>query len=106
MSKYYVEVDASGIKAPCDEGQWLGYGLIVAEGDTLAECLESAWVDLIDQDGGEFAQREADSAEMQDAVEKEFMRRYPDAHTDRSELEREQRGRDAETVNALNRGDL
>jgi hypothetical protein len=81
MSKFYIEIDASGFEAPCDEGQWLGYGLIVAEGDSLEECLESASVDLIDQDGGEFAMREADSDEMQDAVEKAFMAKYPPAVT-------------------------
>ena len=82
QNKYYLEIDASGFEAPCDEGRWLGYGLITAEGNSLAECLESAQVDLIDQDGGEYAIREADSDEMQDAVEKAFMEKYPTAHKD------------------------
>lgn len=76
-SKYYLEIDASGFEAPVDEGRWLGYGLITAEGNSLEECLREACVDLIDQDGGEFALRPADSDEMQDAVEEEFWRRYP-----------------------------
>lgn len=101
--KYYVEIDASGFEAPCDEGQWLGYGLIVAEGDSLEECLENACVDLIDQDGGEFAIREADSDAMQVAVAEEFVRRYPKAKSDRTELEAEQRGRDGEAVRDLER---
>lgn len=101
--KYYIEIDASGFEAPCDEGQWLGYGLIVAEGDSLEECLENACVDLIDQDGGEFSIREADSDAMQVAVAEEFVRRYPKAKSDRTELEAEQRGRDGEAVRDLER---
>lgn len=107
---YYLEIDASGFEAPCDEGQWLGYGLIVAEGDSLEECLETAYVDLIDQDGGEFALREADSNEMQDAIEYEFLKKYGKSacrtRSDAQELEREQRGRDAEVVASLRKGDL
>ncbi len=75
--KYYLEIEASGFEAPIDEGRWLGYGSIYAMGDTLEECLVNACVDLIDQDGGEFDVREADSDEMQDVIEKEFMKKYP-----------------------------
>ncbi len=75
--KYYIEIDASGYEAPCDEGRWLGYDLIIAEGNTLEECLNNASIGLTDQDGGEVDQREADSDWMQDAVEKAFMAKYP-----------------------------
>lgn len=74
--KYYIEIDASGFEAPCDEGLWLGYGLIIAEGNTLDECFDNAQVDLIDQDGGEFDIRKVDSDEMIEAIETAFKEKY------------------------------
>lgn len=103
MSQYYLEIDASGFDAPCDEGRFLSYGFIITEGDSLEECLENASVDLIDQDGGEYAMREADSDEMQDAVEKAFMAKYPPPSTDWRIAQRALNADLRETVNDLNR---
>ena len=80
-SKYYLEIDASGFEAPCDEGRWLGYGLITAEGNSIEECLNNAQVDLIDQDGGEYDIRPVESDDMLDAIEKAFMIKYPPPRT-------------------------
>ncbi len=109
--KYYLEIDASDFEGPCDEGRFLGYGLITAEGNSLAECQENAQVDLIDQDGGEYDIRPADSEAFQDLIEKTFMEQYPppgrapmsSAKADREYLEAEQQGRDSAEANALNR---
>lgn len=102
-TKYYLEIDASGFEAPCDEGGWLSYGLIVTEGSTLQECLDNAQVDLIDQDGGEYAVREADSAGMQDAIEKEFMAKYQPEPSDSQLADREYRAEKDEEVKGYNR---
>ena len=74
MSKYYIEIDTNGAEAHGYEDQylWVCYGTIISEGDTLEELLESATVDLIDQDGGEVSQVEADDKWMQDLVRQEF----------------------------------
>ena len=106
MSRYYIEIDTGGEEASGYEDRlpWVCYGTIVAEGDSLTECLEDATVDLVDQDGGERGHVEADADWMQDAVEKAFMAKYPPPGM--GHLETEQRGRDAEMVNSLNRGDL
>lgn len=79
MSKYHIEVDTGGEEASGyeDRYHWVCYGTISAEGDSLAECLETACVDLVDQDGGEAAMVEADAEWMQDAIEKAFMAKYP-----------------------------
>ncbi len=76
-TKYYLEIDVSGYEAPCDEGRWLGYDLIITEGNTLQECLENASIGLTDQDGGEVDQRPADEDWMSDIVEKAFMAKFP-----------------------------
>lgn len=93
-NKYYLEIDASGFEAPCDEGRWLGYGLIVTEGNTLGECLDNAQVDRIDQDGGEHSIRPVESDAMLDAIEKAFMDKYEPGETEdqaADRLEREER---------------
>lgn len=78
MSLYHIEVEINDEANGYEEYGYLSYGTIVGEGDSIAECLMSATVDLIDQDGGTFRDDvEADQDWMQDAVEKAFMRKYP-----------------------------
>lgn len=76
--KYYIEVDCGGAEASGFEDRlpWVCYGTIVAEGNSLTECLESASVDMIDQDGGERGQVEADAEWMQDAILEAFSVKY------------------------------
>lgn len=77
-SKYCLEIDCNGAEASGFEDRlpWVCYGTIIAEGNTLEECLESATVDLVDQDGGEAGHVEADAGWMQSAVERAFMDKY------------------------------
>lgn len=72
--KYSIEIDTGGVEASGYEDRlpWVSYGTIVAEGDTLDECLESASVDLIDQDGGDHGPVEADAEWMQDLIVDKF----------------------------------
>jgi hypothetical protein len=76
LSKYYIEIDCDGIEASGYEDTlpWCSYGTIVAEGDTLEQLFETATVDLVDQDGGECGQVEADKTWMQDLVYEEYLR--------------------------------
>lgn len=78
MSKYYLEIDCAGAEVSGYEDRlpWVCYGTIVAEGDSLIECLEQATVDLIDQDGGEHGFVEADKEWMQVAVAEAFVKKY------------------------------
>lgn len=89
MSRYSIEVDCQGEEASGyeDTHPWVCYGIIVAEGDSLEECLETATVDLVDQNGGERGHVEADDDWMQDAVEKAFMVKYPPPGSEKNGLE-------------------
>lgn len=72
--KYSMEIDTGGVEASGYEDRlpWVSYGTIVSEGDTLDELLENASVDLIDQDGGERGQVEADEDWMQLSICEKF----------------------------------
>jgi hypothetical protein len=74
--KYYFEIDTGGVEASGYEDRlpWVSYGTIVAEGNTLEECLENASVDLVDQDGGNprCSPVEADEQWMQDLIIEKF----------------------------------
>lgn len=72
--KYYIEIDTGGAEASGYEDRlpWVSYGTIVSEGNTLDELLDNASVDLIDQDGGERGQVEADADWMQMSIAEEF----------------------------------
>jgi len=75
MSKkrFYFEIpiddEASGYE---DRFNYVSYGTLIAEGDTLDELLESATVDLVDQDGGEAAIVKADREFLQKIIEDEY----------------------------------
>ena len=73
-SKYHIEVDTGGAEASGYEDTlpWVSYGTIVSEGNTLDELLENASVDLIDQDGGERGQVEADADWMHILIVEQF----------------------------------
>lgn len=73
-SKYHIEIDTGGPEASGYEDRlpWVSYGTIVSEGDTLDELLENASVDLIDQDGGERGQVEAEENWMQELIAEKF----------------------------------
>lgn len=73
-SKYHIEIETDGTEARGFEDQYnfVCYGCITSEGNTLDELLENAIIDLINQDGGEVAQIEADSDWMQDLIRAEF----------------------------------
>jgi hypothetical protein len=76
--KYYLEIDTGGAEASGYEDvlPWVSYGTIVAFGNSLDECLSNAGVDLVDQDGGEAGQVEADADWMQDLVREAFRAKY------------------------------
>lgn len=77
--KYHIEIDTNGAEYDDGYGTFISYGVIVAEGDTLEECLDDASVDLVDQDGGEAGIHKADEDWMQDAVREAFMQKYTHA---------------------------
>lgn len=78
MSRYHIEIEVNEEAHGYEEYGFLSYGTIVGEGDSLEDCLKTATIDLIDQDGGTFRDDvEADEDWMQDAVEKAFMAKYP-----------------------------
>ena len=79
--KYSVEIDTNGAEASGFEDRlpWVCYGTIQGEGDSLDEVIQSATVDLIDQDGGERGVVEADENWMVEAMIAEFRRKYPEA---------------------------
>jgi hypothetical protein len=74
--KYSFEIDTGGVEASGYEDRlpWVSYGTIIAEGNTLEECLENASVDLVDQDGGnpKCSPVEADEQWMQDLITEAF----------------------------------
>lgn len=54
--KYNFELEADGYECgPGDYGNWQGYDLITASGNSVAEVLDDALVGITDQDGGEVA---------------------------------------------------
>lgn len=75
MSKFYIEIETDGRECIGfeDRYNWLNYDTIVAEGDTLEECLENATVFTMDQDGGEGPQIEGDADWVQELVANEFI---------------------------------
>lgn len=65
--KFNFEIDVSD--RTCDHySRWANYGTIVCEGDNFDELLESACVDIMDQDGGELNVVPADSKWMMDLI--------------------------------------
>lgn len=83
--RYYIEIDTNGAEASGYEDRlpWVCYGTIIAEGDSLEECLDNACVDLVDQDGGnpKCSPVPADADWMQDLVRERFMEKYPSPDT-------------------------
>lgn len=77
--KYHIEIDTNGAEYEDGSGRFVSYGLIIAEGDTLEECLDNASVDLVDQDGGEAGMHMAEENWMQDAIREAFMKKYTHA---------------------------
>jgi len=49
-----INIEGTYIGDASDENGWRGYGLFT-EGNSLAECLAKASVEVTDQDGGEVA---------------------------------------------------
>lgn len=52
----WIEIDCEGygeVHGYEDRCPWLNYGTLVGYGNTLEQCIESASVSTIDQDGGE-----------------------------------------------------
>lgn len=84
--KYQFEIEvneeASGYE---DCLPWVSYGTIVAEGDTLEQLLDSASVDLVDQDGGNpsCSPVEADEAWMQELITEEFWKQQGEERGER-----------------------
>lgn len=74
MSKFSIEIDCGGREASGYEDRlpWVSYGTIVADGNNLAQLLDSATVDLIDQDGGERGFVKADADWMQSLIYQEY----------------------------------
>lgn len=67
--KYSFEF--TDLEGPDDKGLFLSAELIT-EGNTLEELLENAWYALIDQDGGEYGQREADDDYAAELITEKF----------------------------------
>ena len=74
MTKYNLEIQTDGREAQGyeDRFHWVNYGMITAEGSSLKELLNSATIELIDQDGGTADTVEAEESWMQELVKKEF----------------------------------
>ena len=51
--KYSFELDTVYGDDASDDGRFYSYDMIVCEGSTVDECLDSGSVFLVDQDGGE-----------------------------------------------------
>lgn len=73
--KFYLEIETDGRECSGFEDSygWLNYDTIVAEGDTLEECLENATIFTMDQDGGSGPEIEADKPWMQDLIIDAFL---------------------------------
>jgi hypothetical protein len=73
--RFYLEIQTSGdeVSGFEDRYNWLNYDTIVAEGNTLEECLEDATVFTMDQDGGEGPQIEGDADWVQELVVDAFI---------------------------------
>lgn len=74
--KYSLEIDCGGRQYETD-GMWACYGTIIADGDTLEQCLMDASVDIMDQDGGElrFSPLPADEEWMQKLITEAFYKK-------------------------------
>lgn len=75
---YYIDVDTNGAEASGyeDRGYFVSFGLIVTEGTTLEELLSNATISLVDQDGGEAGEVEADKPWMSEAILEKFIAVY------------------------------
>lgn len=76
--KFSFEIDVSEYECDRYSPRWANYGTIVCEGNTLDELLESASVDIMDQDGGEISAGPADSKWMQDLISQEHFEAFQD----------------------------
>jgi len=70
--KYYFEIDCSGRECSRFEPRYSNYGTIIAEGNSLSDMLDTATVDIIDQDGGCLWHGPADEGWMQDLIEEHY----------------------------------
>jgi hypothetical protein len=70
--KFSIEIDVSSVATDSYAPRFANYGTIIAEGNNLDELLDNAQVDVMDQDGGELAVLQADSAWMQKQIEKAY----------------------------------
>lgn len=73
--KYSFEIDVTDHE--CDRyHRWACYGTITAEGDTLGQLLETAAVNIMDQDGGDLDIVAADSWEFQKLIEAKYLKEF------------------------------
>lgn len=72
MAKFSFEIDVKGAECSRFAPQFTYYGTIVCEGDNLEELIDSATVDICDQDGGEVAIVAADSWWMLKKIEERY----------------------------------
>lgn len=75
---YSLEIDCKGREVTGYEDvlPWCCYGTIEAEGNTLDELMESATVNMVDQDGGDLRVERADESWMQDLIADAFEQKY------------------------------
>lgn len=80
MSKplYTLEIDCKGrvVEGYEDVLPWCAYGTIETQGNTLDELMDSATVNLVDQDGGDLRVAPADESWMQDLIADAFEQKY------------------------------
>lgn len=75
--KYQLEIDTGGEECDLYEPRFASYGSIIAEGDTLEECLETATIDACDQDGECIScEIEADKEWMQELITSKWRLKY------------------------------
>ena len=72
--KYSMELDCTDRECSRFEPRWANYGYLCANGNTLEELLDTASIDIMDQDGGELDVVPADSPWMQDLIGEEYWR--------------------------------
>jgi hypothetical protein len=106
----YIELDCL-YGMPCPDAPEF-YDLVQTEGETFDDLIENLVIFTVDKSGVDCRQLWLDDlpshlqATVQRAIVKFLNTLSSEGPTDRDLLEQEQRGRDAETVRGLNKGDF
>jgi hypothetical protein len=110
--KTYLELNClCGIECELSWPQWSCYDTVTCEGSSFEELCESAGGFTVDQDGGELHEFTYEDLPrnlrfiVRKSIEAELMR-LAAAYENKLKMEREQVGRENETIRSLNKEDL